>query len=160
MQTVEKKNKPRRKERGRSGGGRGGKKVIKEPRRLKKIKYFALYKEVPWRNRNCISKSVMLAWCLFVCVHIVCMCVHVPHPVLCGWRCWARWNKLYRDKSCSFRLNIHLALTISVVKLISLQWVFHNETVKYISITFKVPRLLPQYDSLILIQRSYILIGL
>lgn len=53
----------------------------------------------------------MWAWmCVFVYVYILYVCSHVPHPVLCGWRCLACWNKLYSNKSCSSRINIHLTL--------------------------------------------------
>lgn len=64
---------------------------------------------------GCVSLC-MCAYCMCVCVH-----THVPHPVLCGWRCCARWNKLYSNKTCSFRLNTHLTLAplslfIAVIK--------------------------------------------
>lgn len=84
------------------GGGGGGKNKI-----------FCLVR------RNPVEKKIFLnLWCglgcvcLFGCVHVVYMRAHthVPNAVLCGWRCWARWNKLFSNKRCSFRLNIHLTL--------------------------------------------------
>ena len=84
------------------GGGGGGKNKI-----------FCLVRRRP------VEKTIFLnLWCglgcvcLFGCVHVVYMRAHthVPNAVLCGWRCWARWNKLFSNKRCSFRLNIHLTL--------------------------------------------------
>lgn len=53
----------------------------KEPRRMKT--YFVCYKEVPWRDRNCISKFVMWAWmrvfvyvCVCVCILHACVFIH------------------------------------------------------------------------------------